>query len=219
MDTWQNGDVGDPWYDHIAMTSDGSIFHNVEGPVQAHSMLSNIENGQDFPFRVVWESNTQTLEVYFDGDLRLTYTGNIAATFFGGNPLVHWGFVASTGGAVGNQQRFCLVEADYTTHPESVTAGPEGPWEVCLGDELILTAEPLPPPPQPCGRTMGSPTGHHRGGHVRVAGTDDQGCPASGAIDVTDAPGRSWNCWWTPTSWCAVAPRLSSPPPPPLKPP
>ena len=55
MDTWQNGDVGDPWYDHIALTSDGSIFHNVEGPVQAHSMLSNIENGQDFPFRVVWK--------------------------------------------------------------------------------------------------------------------------------------------------------------------
>ena len=24
MDTWQNADVGDPWFDHIALTSDGS---------------------------------------------------------------------------------------------------------------------------------------------------------------------------------------------------
>ena len=168
MDTWQNADVGDPWFDHIALTSDGSIFHNVEGPVQAHSMLSNIENGQDFPFRVVWDADTQTLEVYFDGDLRLTHTGNVVATFFGGDPLVHWGFVASTGGAVGNQQRFCLVEADYTTHPESVTAGPEGPWEVCLGDELVLTAEPLPRDFGGVGGQWRSPVGHHPSGHVRA---------------------------------------------------
>ena len=81
MDTWQNGFVGDPWYDHIALTSDGSIFHNVEGPVQAHSVLSNIETGQDFPFRVVWDADTQTLEVYFDGDLRLTYRATLRTPF------------------------------------------------------------------------------------------------------------------------------------------
>ena len=190
MDTWQNADVGDPWFDHIALTSDGSIFHNVEGPVQAHSVLSNIENGQDFPFRVVWDAGTQTLEVYFDGDLRLTYTGDIATPFFGGNPLVHWGFVASTGGAVGNQQRFCLVEADFTTHPESVTAGPEGPWEVCLGDELVLTAEPVLPATSAVWADNGeAQLAITQAGTYDLLGTDDQGCPASGAIEVTEAPG------------------------------
>ena len=88
--------------------------------MQAHNTLSNIENGQDFPFRVVWDADTQTLEVYFGGDLRLTYTGNIAATFFGGNPLVHWGFVASTGCRATNS---ALPGGSRLHHPPRVRHG------------------------------------------------------------------------------------------------
>jgi gliding motility-associated-like protein len=103
-DTWQNSQ--DPSYDHIAMESAGSVNHNVAGPVSALVSQSNIDNCAWHTTEIIWNVNTQTYSVYFDGVLRLSYTGNIVNGFFGGNPIVNWGWSGSTGGGH-NTQQFC----------------------------------------------------------------------------------------------------------------
>ena len=105
FDTWQNAQ--DPPYDHIAFESGGSVNHNVAGPVPALVSQSNIDNCQWHTVEIIWNVNTQTYSVYFDGVLRLSYTGNIVANFFGGNPIVNWGWSGSTGGGH-NLQQFCV---------------------------------------------------------------------------------------------------------------
>lgn len=190
LDTWQNGDVGDPWYDHLALTSNGSIMHNVEGPVQAHESQTNIETGQDYPFRIVWSAANELLEVYFAGSLRLSYTGDIVDTFFGGDPLVYWGFVASTGGAVGNEQRFCLVDATYATHVDALSATPSGPWEICQGEELDLTGLASAPATSAVWEdTNATEITVTSGGEYALYGADAEGCPATGSIFVDELPG------------------------------
>ncbi|MEM9022523.1 MAG: hypothetical protein AAGB22_02185, partial [Bacteroidota bacterium] len=112
FDTWQNAGLGDPTFDHIAITSNGVNSHtaatNLAGPIQAALASINIEDGQDHDVRITWDPVNQDLEVYFDCDLRLSYTGNIIQNVFFGNPNVFWGFVGSTGGAV-NLQSFCVL--------------------------------------------------------------------------------------------------------------
>jgi hypothetical protein len=65
--------------------------------VQANATNVNIENGADHAVEVAWDALAQTLYVYFDGNLRLTYTNDVVKNIFGGNSTVYWGFTASTG--------------------------------------------------------------------------------------------------------------------------
>lgn len=126
IDTYQNG--WDPAYDHIGIQSNGVVEHttlpnNLAAPVAALTSSGNIEDGQNHLLRVNWNAGTQTLEAYFDGVLRVTYTGNIIANIFSNNPNVYWGFTGSTGGQR-NEQRFCLsIIPDFTTSVASVCEG------------------------------------------------------------------------------------------------
>lgn len=104
-DTYQNG--WDPPYNHMAIETGGSVQHNVSGPVPALTSQGNIDDCAWHTTRIVWNAATQTYQIYFDGVLRLSYTGNIVANFFGGNPIVNWGWSGSTGGDE-NQQIFCV---------------------------------------------------------------------------------------------------------------
>lgn len=104
IDTYQN--ASDPAFDHISLQLNGDVNHgggnNLAGPVQASATTGNIEDCQWHTLQVVWNPATQTLQVYFDGALRLTWVGNLALTL----PNVYWGFTAATGGAQ-NQHQFC----------------------------------------------------------------------------------------------------------------
>lgn len=108
MDNYQNG--GEPGYDHIAIQQFGDVNHNggnnLAGPVPVSATSNNIEDCAWHLLNLVWDPATQTFSVYFDGALRLTYTGDIINNIFGGNPNVYWGFTAATGGAV-NEHQFC----------------------------------------------------------------------------------------------------------------
>ncbi|MFN8316498.1 MAG: gliding motility-associated C-terminal domain-containing protein [Chitinophagales bacterium] len=107
FDTYQNG--GEPANDHIAFESGGSVGHNIAGPVDAMAGGGNIEDCGYHTVRLVWNVNTNTFSVYFDGSLRLSQVfPSFINTYFGGNPIVNWGFSASTGGA-NNEQRFCVI--------------------------------------------------------------------------------------------------------------
>lgn len=125
-DTYQNAGQGDPAYDHIGVdeypsSGAGTPNHAGGGPVQASASSTNIEDGANHTFRVVWTASTRTLMVYFDGSLRLTYTRDFITNIFGGNTQVWWGFVASTGNA---------------TNLQSVTPSPS----VVSGSKSVLPA-------------------------------------------------------------------------------
>ncbi|MFN8321778.1 MAG: L-type lectin-domain containing protein, partial [Chitinophagales bacterium] len=99
FDTYENGNVGDPSYDHIGIESAGNTNHNVAGAVPALTNSGNIDNCQWYSVRIVWNVNTGTYSVYFNGVLRQSVSmPNMVNNYFGGNPIVNWGWTAGTGG-------------------------------------------------------------------------------------------------------------------------
>lgn len=129
IDTYQNGSNNDPSYDHIGIQRNGDVNHggtnNLAGPVGALTGNLNIEDGQEHLLRIVWDATNQTIDAYIDGDLKVTYTGDIINAIFSGDNTVFWGFTGSTGGAR-NEQRFCLsIIPDFNTGGSSFCAGTE----------------------------------------------------------------------------------------------
>lgn len=108
FDTWQNGSVSDPSFDHIGIHSGGLYNHNVAGAVSALPSQANIDDCQWHTVRIVWNVNTNTYQVYFDGNLRVSIViPNMVGTYFGGNPIVNWGWSGATGGGT-NLQQVCV---------------------------------------------------------------------------------------------------------------
>ncbi|MEL6651226.1 MAG: hypothetical protein AAFQ87_10525, partial [Bacteroidota bacterium] len=111
LDTWQNGGLNDPFTDHMAIIRNGNLDHlgpdNLAGPVNISATSGNVEDCMDHDFRVTWNADSSIMRVYFDCELRLSYTGNLIQSTFGNNSQVFWGFTGATGGFTNNQQ-FCL---------------------------------------------------------------------------------------------------------------
>ncbi len=111
FDTFYNDVNSDLVSDHIGILSDGILFHtgpsSLSPPVCALPDCSNIENGVSYPVRIYWQAALQTLEVYFNGTLRSTYSGDIVNSIFNGNPMVYWGFTSATGG-FNNTHSVCI---------------------------------------------------------------------------------------------------------------
>lgn len=125
LDTYENG--WDPAYDHVAIMRNGVNDHsspdNLAGPATALASGGNIEDCANHLFRITWNAATTTIQVYVDGSLRLTYSGNIVTSTFGGNPLVHFGFTSSTGGSM-NEHSVCMTSsADFSANTYSICEG------------------------------------------------------------------------------------------------
>ena len=108
MDNFQNNN--EPNFDHMAIQQNGDVTHNgpnnLAGPVPISATSNDVEDCAWHTFQINWDPVTQTMTIFFDGVLRLTYTGDIINNIFGGNPNVYWGFTAATGGA-DNEHQFC----------------------------------------------------------------------------------------------------------------
>ncbi len=103
FDTYDNGSV-DISNDHIGFWANGNVFSSLQSTVCASSNCANIEDGNDHAIKIEWDASQQLMQVYFDGNLRTSYAGNIVSQYFSGNSNVYWGFGAGTGGAVNNQK-------------------------------------------------------------------------------------------------------------------
>ena len=135
FDTWTNGGLSDPSFDHTAIQTNGNGDHtstdNLAGPVQVLTGVTNIEDGNNYNVRVSWDAPSQTMEVYVNCQLRMTYTGDIVANVFNGNPSVYWGLTASTGGA-NNEHRVCMqsISADLGSADSTL---------ICSGDTTVIS--------------------------------------------------------------------------------
>ncbi|MCB0706295.1 MAG: gliding motility-associated C-terminal domain-containing protein [Saprospiraceae bacterium] len=129
FDTFQNGDLNDPEYDHIAIIQNGDLNHggpnNLSGPVQALATGPNLEDCKWHELRVSWNAQTQALRIYVDCSLRILYVGDVVNDIFGGDPEVFWGFTAATG-ALNNFQEVCLSYTTFLDQLEDVVLCPNG---------------------------------------------------------------------------------------------
>ncbi len=145
IDTWQNSDFNDPSEDHIGiheLRNGGDDLDHGSDPV---SVLGNIEDGNNHVLRMVWNSATNTLRVYFDGTQHLTYTNDIVADIFGGDATAWFGLVASTGGAFNLQQFRALAGSaelgvTKTVWPASVDPGDAVSYTVTIQNNSPITA-------------------------------------------------------------------------------
>lgn len=137
MDTYQNPTQGDPTYDHISINLNGNPDHNsvatnVAGPATIISGNNNAEDCTNHVLRIVWDATTYSYTVYIDGIQRVQATINMVANIFNNDPMVYWGFSASTGG-LNNEQKFCTrlngtINAGITNNA------------TCLGTPVSFTA-------------------------------------------------------------------------------
>ena len=129
FDTYQNPNLDDPTFDHLAISKNGNLDHggtaNLAGPVQADAADGNIEDGEWHQIKVNWYADQLTLEIYFDGVLRLNYVGDIVNDIFNGDPEVFWGFTSATGGA-NNLHQVCLTCTIFRNELEDITLCPGG---------------------------------------------------------------------------------------------
>ncbi|MFZ4400719.1 MAG: PKD domain-containing protein [Bacteroidales bacterium] len=126
MDTY-TANPSDPTYQHISINKNGDILHGTINELVSYTSAQNwpcitanttcVSDGQDHLFRfrsTPGLSGIDTIRVYFGfgGNLpstpTLTYSGNIVANIFNGNPWVYWGVGGSTGGCY-NVQTVCMT--------------------------------------------------------------------------------------------------------------
>ena len=182
IDTWQNGDLGDPSADHIGIQSNGQNTHDIAPPVQAHPTFTNIETGQWYAFRVTWDPATEVLEVFFAGSLRQSVTVDLVDGIFDGDPLVNWGFVSSTGGAT-NVQSFCMTDAGFSASGPGLNLLVDEEVSLCGEGEVELLAEANPGAAITWeGQNGASLTVTQTGIYEVVAELD--GCAESATVDV-----------------------------------
>lgn len=137
FDTYNNIVNADLDADHIAIIRNGIVDHNnpnsLAGPIVASPTSNNIEDCEDHPVRVIWDADNQVLEVYFDCVLRLSYnSGDIINDIFGGDPMVFWGFTASTGGKT-NVQSICFDSF------ESIVMTTNQTLDICDGESIQIS--------------------------------------------------------------------------------
>jgi large repetitive protein len=129
VDTWNSSPTvpTDVASDHLGMSSNGTVNHNLVSPVS----IANIEDGAFHTFRAVWDPVAMEMEVFLDGVSIFTYTGDLVALYFGGNPNVYFGWTGGTGG-VANVQTVCMYRAAEFSS-DVLTA--------CVGQEVDFTDE------------------------------------------------------------------------------
>jgi PKD repeat protein len=133
FDIYQNGDFGDPFFDHIALLQNGNVNHNngtdnLAGPIQASPTNVNIEDGEDHVVAITWDPQTLLFSIFFDCEQRIAVNIDLINNVFDGDPIVFWGFTGATGGQFA-EISMCL-DPYILGLPETITA--------CPGDEVEL---------------------------------------------------------------------------------
>lgn len=212
FDTWNNGNFGDPTYDHVALQRDGTNNHNspdcLAGPLQASSTSANIEDGQDHIVHVEWNPVSQSLRLEFDDVERFNATVDLENDVFAGNNMVWWGFTGSTGGA-SNNQSFCLLDVSNSTGIPGLALAPPPPYATCPDALLEITG--TAPGLNIGWAGLNNPTVFASPGDYVIEAADG-GCPLTETFTVESLPAPNLStvpdvtiCDGTPTTLSADA--------------
>jgi outer membrane protein OmpA-like peptidoglycan-associated protein len=130
IDTWENGHLGDPVQDHVALLRDGQVahYHNLEGP----NPIPNIEDCSEHDLRINWQPEQEQLLMYIDNRQVLFYQGDLIQDVFRGNEKVYWGITSGTG-AYSNRQSVCIEKLDFALMEDIPRLELDGP----KADKLI----------------------------------------------------------------------------------
>ncbi len=116
FDTFYN--ITDPTsVDHVAVIANGKT-ENIEAHREFthYSEIPNIEDGKWHKVNFRWTAASKKLIVELDGESVVEDTIDIVEEIFNKNPLVHWGFTASTGGLYNTQRirvpGYCISQRD-----------------------------------------------------------------------------------------------------------
>src|SRR4030095_8386710 len=129
-DDYFNSNYADPVPDHMAIISNGVMNHSASTSLVVPTNLTNIENCMDHCFLVTWDPLTLTMTATLDEDV-MTYTGNIVANIFAGNPIGYYGFTAGTG-SFWNIHRVCFGAPPLQAMPDV---------GICEGESIELQAD------------------------------------------------------------------------------
>ncbi|MBK9016440.1 MAG: hypothetical protein IPM82_21525 [Saprospiraceae bacterium] len=124
MDDYQNGGFGDPASDHMGINSNGSVSHDLVGPVP----LPNIEDCGYHCFTVNWNPATNNLTATLDATT-ISYSGDITAIV---GSSAYFGFSSGTG-SLSNIHAVCF-NAPAVIPMDDVT--------ICPGQSTTLQADP-----------------------------------------------------------------------------
>lgn len=105
FDTYQNPWQNDPLSDHVAYLENGVSMHDTYW--NGNDALLNLEDDNLHSFYFRWDPREKAITVLLDGDIVYNARKDLKKDIFNGNPMVIWGFTASTGRAH-NHQYFCL---------------------------------------------------------------------------------------------------------------
>lgn len=127
FDTYPNANNNDPLFDHIRIFANGDLDHaspnSLTAAVPMIDAATNAEDCNEHTLNVSWDAPSQTMNVYFDCELKLTYTGDVLNNIFGGNPDVFWGFTSATGLCT-NEQRVCInTPPTFQVNDTTICAG------------------------------------------------------------------------------------------------
>ena len=188
IDTYQNSSHGDLINDHISINLNGDVIHtsvnNIAGPYD----LGNVENCTSEPLRVTWDPLTTLMNVYYNNILVLGYTGDIINNVFNGNPLVYWGFTASTGGE-SNFHQFCIDVPDLIIDSSVVNIESEK----CDQQNGSITGLNIIGGISPYSlswnnlNSLSLDTFNLSSGNFNLEITDGMGCIANHSFNITDA--------------------------------
>ena len=161
IDIYQNGGYNDPFYDHVAYLTNGSVIHtappSISAPISCLPSGGNV--GQNpYPVQLYWYPSTQKLDFYFDCNLRLSRTVDLPTLL--GTTQVQWGATAATG-ALTATFRFCKEYAANFTNDTiqqwcngTIQPNYTAPniqsyyWSPAIGVSDITAASPILSPPQ-----------------------------------------------------------------------
>ncbi|MEM9847643.1 MAG: T9SS type A sorting domain-containing protein, partial [Bacteroidota bacterium] len=116
FDTYQND--FDPSPDHVAIIRNGDGNHNSNNTLGNPFEVANLEDDTFHDLFIQWDADGREFTVSLDGEeLYSGRVGDIVTDIFLGEPLVHWGFTAATGGL--NNEHRVRINAFEATEQDS----------------------------------------------------------------------------------------------------
>ena len=118
MDTYQNYNRADPTFDHLALLANGDPghYHGLTDPVRFLPGVDNIEDCQSHRVRLEWTPDNERLIISVDNRPRINQRLPLVDALFDGNPIVHFGVTAATGGKT-NRHEVCWERIEVAEIP------------------------------------------------------------------------------------------------------